>query len=109
MLPPTAVLPVPPMAAIETGIFLLAVPMLLLMGIWSVVTALRILMPEAPLPMDRTARARRRGEPAPVRLREIVDEQRRRPSPVFPPATVGGDDPEARAETIAEALWARRN
>ncbi len=109
MLPSVAVLPMPPLAAIETGLFLLAVPLLLLMGIWAVVTALRILMPEAPLPADRTARARRRGEAAPVRLREIVDEQRRRPAPVFPPATVGSDDSGARAETIAEALWARRN
>lgn len=109
MLPSVAALPMPPLAAIETGFFLLAVPLILLMGIWAVVTALRILMPEAPLPMDRTARARRRGEPAPVRLREIVDEQRRRPAPVFPPAAVGDDAPEVRAETIAEALWARRN
>lgn len=102
-----AALPMPPLAAIETGIFLLAVPLLVLMAIWSVVTVLRILIPEAPL--ERVVRARRRGEPAPVRLREIVDEQRRRPAPVFPPATVGGDDAEHRAETIAEALWARRN
>ena len=109
MLLPAVVLPMPPLAAIETGIFLLALPLLLLMAVWAFVTALRILMPEAPLPLDRTARARRRGEPAPVRLREIIEEQRRRPTLVFPPATVGGDAPENRAETIAEALWARRN
>ena len=106
---PAAVLPMPPLAAIEARILILAVPMLLLMAVWALATALRILMPEAPLPLHRMARTRRRGEPVPVRLREIADEQRRRPAPVFPPAAVGGGDPEARAETIAEALWARRN
>lgn len=102
-------LPAPPVAAIETGLFLLAVPLLLLMAIWAVVTAVRILLPEAALPTDpaaRTARARRRGEAAPVRLREIVDEQRRRPAPVFPRS---GDAPEGAPDPLADALWARRN
>lgn len=94
-------LPAPPLAAIETGIFLLAVPMLLLMGVWAVITAFRILMPEQPLPIDR--RARRRGEPAPVRAREIVAEQRRRPAPVF------DAESSSESESIAESLWARRN
>lgn len=101
MSPAAVTLPVPPLAAVETGLFLLAVPLLLLMGVWAVVTAFRILMPEQPLPLDR--RARRRGGPSPVRAREIVAEQRRRPAPVF--------DAEAssESESIAESLWARRN
>lgn len=98
-------LPAPPLAAIETGLFLLAAPLLLLMGIWAVVTAARILLPEAPLPLDRIARARRRGEAAPIRAREIVAEQRRRPAPTFPS---GGEAP-PESESIADALWARRN
>lgn len=93
-------LPAPPLAAIETGLFLLAVPLLLLMCVWAVITAFRILMPEPPLPVDR--RARRRGGPAPVRAREIVAEQRRRPAPAF-------DAAPPESETIAESLWARRN
>lgn len=101
MIPAAVTLPAPPLAAIETGLFLLAVPLILLMCIWSVVTAFRILVPEQPLPPDR--RMRRRGEPAPVRAREIVAEQRRRPAPVFD----AGVSPES--ETIAESLWARRN
>jgi hypothetical protein len=106
-----------PSVAAETGLFLVAAPLVLLVAIWAVVTAVRILFPEAPLPADpaaRLARSRRRGEAAPVRLREIVAEQRRRPAPVFPrpadapdgapgPGTLDGPDP------LAEALWARRN
>jgi hypothetical protein len=96
-------LPAPPLAAIETGLFLLAVPLILLMGIWTVITAARILLPEAPLPLDRVARSRRRGEAAPVRVREIAAEQRRQPAPAFPSAS------ESAFESIEAALWARRN
>lgn len=110
MTPLALSLPALPVAAIETGLFLFAAPLILLMMIWAVITAVRILYPEAPLPPDSGLRSRRRGEPAPVRLRQIVEEQRRRPAPVFPPrvATAEGQ-PEARAEAIAESLWARRN
>ena len=121
MTPLVVRLPAPPVAAIETGLLLFAAPLILLMAIWAVITAVRILFPEAPLPTDpaaRLARSRRRGEAAPVRLREIVDEQRRRPAPVFPrsagspggappgepgPGSPSGPDP------LADALWARRN
>ena len=114
-----------PAFAAETGLFLVAAPLVLLMAIWAVVTAARILFPEAPLPTDpaaRLARSRRRGEAAPVRLREIVDEQRRRPTPVFPrPASSPADAPDGSplgapgpgspggTDPLAEALWARRN
>ena len=102
--------PALPVAAIETGLFLFVAPLILLMAIWAVITAVRILYPEAPLPPDAGFRSRRRGEPAPVRLRQIVDEQRRRPAPVFPPRvpTAKGEQ-DTRAEAIAESLWARRN
>ena len=110
MTPLSLVLPAPPVAAIETGLFLFAFPLILMLGIWAVITAVRILYPEAPLPLDRTSRARRRGEAAPVRLREIVAEQRRRPAPAFPPAVAAAEaEPEARAAALTEALWARRN
>ena len=102
-------LPAPPVAAIETGLFLFAAPLILMMAIWGFITAVRILYPEKPLPGVRRARLRR-GEAAPVRLRQIVEQQRRDPAPVLPPRvpTVGGE-PDARVEAITEALWARRN
>ncbi len=101
MHPAAVTLPVPPLAAIETGLFLLAAPLLLLMCVWATVTAFRILVPEQPLSVDR--RARRRGVAAPVRARDIVAEQRRRPAPVFDAGT------SSESESIAESLWARRN
>lgn len=106
----SATLPVPPVAAVETGLFLLASPIILTMMIWGLITAVRILYPEKPLPSLRPARSRRHGEAAPVRLRQIVADQRKRAAPVLPPrvATVEGE-PDARIEQITEALWARRN
>ena len=106
MLPLAAALPV---AFVETGFLLLAAPLVLLMAIWAVLTAVRILRPEAPLPPV----TRRRGD-ALVHVRQIADEQRRRPAPVVPPrvSTVDGEpdaDAPARTEALAEALWARRN
>ena len=102
------VLPAPPVAAIETGLFLFAAPLVLMMAIWGFVTAIRILIPEKPLPGVRRTSAR---GPQPVRLRQIVEQQRRSTAPVLPPrvAATVDDDAEARAEAITEALWARRN
>ena len=93
------------MAAVEIGLLLLAAPFLLLVSVWATVTAYRILAPDTALPVDRTAQARRRGAVARVRARDIVSEQRRRPTAAFPSATTSSHD----AESIAEALWARRN
>lgn len=106
-----AVLPVPPMAAVETGLFLFVSPLILLMAVWAVITAVRILYPEGALPVDPASRrARQRGEAVPVRLRQIVEEQRRSPAPVLPPRVAAVDgEPDARAEAIEAALWARRN
>jgi len=106
-----AAAPLPPIAVIETGLFLLAFPILLLMFVWAVVTAFRILVPEAPPPLDPAARHRRRGEPAPVRLRQIVDEQRRRPVAALPKAETeaGADGRVVASGPLADALWARRN
>ena len=99
--------PTPPVAAIETGLFLFAAPLVLMMAIWATITALRILIPEAPPQRDPQAYARRRGIAAPVRLREIVAEQRRVAAPVLPPHADG--DADTRTTDIADALWARRN
>jgi len=112
MTPLALSLPALPVAAIETGLFLFAAPLILLMAIWAVITAARILYPEAPLPPDAGFRSRRRGEPAPVRLRQIVDEQRRRPAPVFPRvggAPEGVPPGELGPDPLADALWERRN
>ena len=87
----------------EAGFLLVVAPVIVLVGVWAVVTAVRILRPEAPLrPVAR--------RDAVVHVRQIVDEQRRQPAPVVPPrvAAVEGE-PDARAEALAEALWARRN
>lgn len=99
--------PVPPVAAVETGLFLFAAPLILMMAIWATIAALRILIPEAPPRRDPQARARRSGVAVPVRLREIVAEQRRQAAPVLPPHADG--EPDTRAADIADALWARRN
>ncbi|MDT0631332.1 hypothetical protein RQM47_04655 [Rubrivirga sp. S365] len=96
-----------PLGAIVTGFVLVALPTVLLMAVWTVVTVLRILFPERPLPFDAAARrqrARIRGESVPVRLRDILEDQARQPVPA-PPAD--GDLPDRHP--LADDLWLRRN
>lgn len=110
---PLAMLPVPPLAAIIAGFFLVALPFILLMMIWTVVTMMRILFPERDLPFDGTARrerARRRGEAVPVRFRDLVEDQRRARAPAMPERAPTGASPRPEADSpLADDLWLRRN
>lgn len=98
-----------PLGAIVTGFVLVALPTALLMMVWTVVTVLRILFPERPLPFDAAARRQRatlRGESVPVRLRDILEDQARQRVPA-PPAEGDGGLPERHP--LADDLWLRRN
>lgn len=69
--------------AIFTGLFMfVAVPVMIFLIIWSVVTAMRICLPEELLPLDHDPALLRRiatarGEHVPVGLQEIREDQRR--------------------------------
>ena len=101
-----------PLGALITGFFLLAVPTIILMGVWTAVTVARILFPERPLPFDATVRRQRRtlrGEAVPVRLRDILEDQvlrqaRRAEAPVERPS-----DEAPAPHPLFDDLWARRN
>lgn len=95
-----------PLGALIVGLFAVAVPVILLLSIWAGVTAWRLLFPEEPMPMDPVARRRRatdRGAFVPVRLRDILDDQRARQS-----VTPDGGLPDATHPLDAD-LWLRRN
>ena len=102
-----------PLGAIVTGIVLVAVPVLILMLVWSVVTSMRILFPEQPLPPapdlagERLRRSLQSGETVPVRVRDIVAAQRAQAaeSAAAPDAP---DVPSAPHPFVAD-LWLRRN
>ncbi|MEO0556550.1 MAG: hypothetical protein AAF170_00060 [Bacteroidota bacterium] len=106
-------LPVPPLAAIITSIFLIALPVIVLMTAWTVVTMVRILFPERELPIDPSAlrrRARERGQAVPVRFRDLVEDQRHAEAPAMPHRA----SPDASSTTeipsaLVEDLWLRRN
>lgn len=97
-----------PVGAIVTGFVMVAVPILLLAGVWAVVTSMRILFPERPLPFDpvvRRQRAASRGESVPVRLRDILEDEALRQT-----AAAGDEPPPApRPHPFVEDLWLRRN
>ena len=101
-----------PLGALVTGFFLVAIPTVLLMTVWTVVTVARILFPERPLPFEAASRRRRamlRGESVPVRLRDIMEDQARQPVPA-PPAEAAveqGELPERHP--LFDDLWLRRN
>ena len=107
-----------PVAAAETAFVLAAVPALLLMLIWSGVTAMRILFPERPLPPvdptgDRLRRALHTGDAVPVRVRDIVNAQRAQAAEVEAAREAArAEAPEATPAAphpfIAD-LWLRRN
>ena len=116
--PLAALLPTPPLGAVVTGLFVVAVPTMLLMTVWAIVTMYRVLFPERPLPFDaavRRGRALRRGEGRQVRLRDILEDQRRQPAPPVFPARRALADREPKAGPVApggplfDDLWLRRN
>ena len=97
-----------PVGALVTGFVLVAIPTVLLMTVWTVVTVARILFPERPLPFDASERRRRattKGQAVPVRLRDIMEDQARQPVPAPPPD--GAALPER--DPLFEDLWIRRN
>ena len=103
-----------PVAAIATGFVLVAVPLVILMVIWTLVTMWRVVFPDDELPFDRGAgreRARRRGEAVPVRLADIMEEQRVRPVwPVMPRrARVEAEVADGTEGPLQQDLWRRRN
>lgn len=107
-----------PLAAAETAFVLMAVPALLLMLVWSAVTAMRILFPERPLPpVDpdgaRLRRALHAGDAVPVRVRDIVNAQRAQAAELEAAREAAreeapGATPAAPHPFIAD-LWLRRN
>ncbi|MEM1041574.1 MAG: hypothetical protein AAGI91_03000 [Bacteroidota bacterium] len=69
------------LAALIAGFVVLAIPVIVLMAIWSAVTLCRVLFPERPLPLMRDeAKERReaiaRGESVKVGFREIHEDMR---------------------------------
>ena len=71
------------LGALVTGLFMMVVvPVMLFLVIWAVVTAMRIWMPERPLPLESEPHVMRRiaaarGEQMPVGFQEIREDQRR--------------------------------
>ena len=104
----------PLLAAIVPGFALVAVPVLILMVVWTGVTMWRLVFPEEDLPFEREAiraKARERGEAVPVRLADILEDQRRHPVwPVMPRhQRVEADAGEDARGPLQEDLWRRRN
>ena len=104
-----------PIAAAATGFVMVALPLVLLMVVWTLVTMWRIVFPSDHLPFDpgvERERARRRGEAVPVTLADILEAQRLRPVwPAVPTrataqTTGEGEDPIA---PVRDDLWRRRN
>ncbi|WP_420456495.1 hypothetical protein [Rubrivirga sp.] len=103
----------PPLGAIFVAFFAVAVPAILLMAVWAGVTAFRILFPDEPLPLDPVARRRRlaaRGESVPVRLRDIMEDERARQATSAAERVVPrGTPPSPRTHPLFDDLWLRRN
>ena len=102
-----------PLGALITGLVMVAVPVLVLVMVWGVVSTLRILIPERPLPFEPFERRRRatlRGESVPVRLRDILEDQAQRQAALAPDPE--SDEPEELTRTahpLFDDLWLRRN
>lgn len=99
----------PPVGAVVTTVFVIAVPAILLMAVWAGVTAFRILFPDESLPFDPAAKRRQasgQGESVPVRLRDILEDQQARRTSVRAGA---GGPPGPAANPLFDDLWLRRN
>ncbi|MEM1054096.1 MAG: hypothetical protein AAGI52_01115 [Bacteroidota bacterium] len=103
----------PPVAAIVTGFFMVAAPVILMMTIWTLVTMWRVIFPDDELPFDRStdvAAAQERGESVPVGFVDIMEQQRRRPvGPVMPHRQRVAQKEGTSESPLAEDLWRRRN
>ena len=94
-------------ASFVTAFFWVAVPAILLMAVWAAVTAFKLLFPDDAL-LEPSARRRRRtarGESVPVRLRDILDDERARQAVSAP--TPGDAAPPSNP--LFDDLWIRRN
>ena len=100
-----------PVGAVLTGLAMVAVPALILIAVWAAVGALRLLLPERPLPFDsvtRRAGTGVRGARVSVRYRDL----REGPAPRHTPAASGpeADPPDGGvAHPLFDDLWLRRN
>ncbi len=104
----------PPIAAIATGFVLVAVPVLILMVIWTLVTMWRVVFPDDELPFDKGVGreiAKRQGRAVPVELADIMEEQRHRPVwPVMPMRErVEAEVEDGALSLLQQDLWRRRN
>lgn len=104
-----------PLGAVVTTFVIVAAPALVLMLVWSGVTAMRILFPERPLPppdlaAEHLRQSLRTGDAVPVRVRDIVNAQRAQAAEVEAAraAEPGGDAPATLHPFVAD-LWLRRN
>ena len=92
---------------------LVALPIVILMTVWTVVTMVRILFPERELPFDpsvQRTRARQRGKGVRVRFRDLVEDQRHAEAPAMPEtAATGASSTSEMPSALAEDLWLRRN
>lgn len=101
----------PPIAAIVTAFFLVAVPAILLMTVWAAVTAYKLLFPDDALPFAPSGQRRRRmarGESVPVRFRDILEDERARQSVPAPPHDADGASTPP-SNPLFDDLWLRRN
>ncbi len=102
------------LAAALSAFAVVAVPALVFMAIWTVVTVLRILFPERPIPLlrDRAAErwaARARGEAVGVGFREIHEDLRAQARELARPLDRVGGDSGRIPEAWLEDLDRRRN
>lgn len=101
-----------PLAAIS-AIAIAAFPIVLLMVAWTIVTVARLVFPERALPFDAAVRReamRRRGRSVPVRLVDIMDDQRALATPPAMPRRAPVPEDEASApDPLTDDLWLRRN
>ncbi len=101
-----------PLGAAVLVFIWVAVPAILLMAVWAGVTAFRILYPDDALPfdpVDRRRRAAARGESRPVKLRDILDDERARHARPRQRVAPGGPPPSPGRSALTEDLWLRRN
>ncbi|MEM8557793.1 MAG: hypothetical protein AAF809_10150 [Bacteroidota bacterium] len=101
--------------AIFVAFFMVAVPAIILMVIWSAVMAFRLCYPERPLPFmadpyaERQA-ARARGEIMKVGVREIREDLRRQlHEPALPYDFEHDHGSDGLPEPWLDDLWLRRN
>ncbi len=100
----------PPVAASFVAFFWIAVPAILLMAVWAGVTAYQLLFHDDALPLDPASGRRRRtarGESVPVRLRDIIEDERARRS--VAESASGGGPAGPPANPLFDDLWLRRN